>query len=285
MGLCSLRCCCACVGAGLGVFDPDRVRELGLPTLPSAPVAVEQGTAGSSSVAVTPAEPSKSVSEDAPKGPRKFMLGVNSPVVPSRIVKRILSADFGDMAELSNENLESEKRRSGEGEDTKSTPRVKLRPLPDLLAWSRAFTLYTGVVLSKYPGKGMELAAYQAMILHGPDTCDWWRTYDPQFREQFTDLESADFTKIDQTLYSRSLWMASTMGSPRVATPTNVEHAMQPRAKRRRIQVCYVWNNGKVCPVLPCRYVHSCAKCGGDHRRSMCSPHTASDATSGTAAD
>ncbi len=266
MGLCSLRCCCACVGAGLGVFDPDRVRELGLPTLPSAPVAVEQGTA----------EPSKSVSEDAPKGPRKFMLGVNSPVVPSRIVKRILSADFGDMAELSNENLESEKRRSGEGEDTKSTPRVKLRPLP--------FTLYTGVVLSKYPGKGMELAAYQAMILHGPDTYDWWRTYDPQFHEQFTDLESADYTKIDQTLYSRSLWMASTTGSPRVATPTNVEHAVQPRAKRRRIQVCYAWNDWKVCPVLPCRYVHSCAKCGGDHRRSMCS-HTASDATSGTAAD
>ena len=123
MGLCSLRCCCACVGAGLGVFDPDRVRELGLPTLPSAPVAVEQGTAGSSSVAVTPADPSKSVSEDATKGPRKSMLGVNSPVVPSRIVKWILSADFGDMAELSNENLESEKRRSGEGEDTKSTPR------------------------------------------------------------------------------------------------------------------------------------------------------------------
>ncbi len=54
-------------------------------------------------VAVTPAELSKSVSEDAPKGPRKFMLGVNSPVVQSRIVKRILSADFGDMAELSNE--------------------------------------------------------------------------------------------------------------------------------------------------------------------------------------
>ncbi len=90
------------------------------------------------------------------------MLGVNSPVVPSWIVKQILSADFGDMAELSNENLESEKRRSGEGEDTKSTPCVKLRPLPDLLAWSRAFTLYTGVVLSEYPGKGMELVAYQA---------------------------------------------------------------------------------------------------------------------------
>ena len=243
----------------LGRFDSDRVPELNMPAFPSAPDAVEPA----------PGVVRKAASEDA-KGPRKFMLGVNSPVVPARIVKRILHCDFGDMAELSTENLKLEKRRSGEGEDAKSASWGKLRPLPDLLAWVRAFTLYTGVVLSAYPDKGMELAAYQAMILHGTDSCEWWRTYDPQFREQFTDLEKADFTRVDQTLYARSLWKASAAGGQRAATFVNPEHTPPPRSKRRRSQVCYAWNDGKICPVLPCRYAHLCAKCGGDHRRSAC---------------
>ena len=261
-----------CVGSSLGVFDPDRVPELHLPTFPSAPVAVEpEAMCGR-----------KTASKEA-LGPCKFMLGVNSPVVPARIVKRILSCDFGDMAELSNENLELEKRRSGEGDDAKSASRGKLRPLPDLLAWARAFTLYTGVVLSVYPNKGMELATYQAMILHGPDSCDWWRTYDPQFREQITNLEKADFTRIDQTLYSRSLWTASAMGSQRAVTPVTSDHTPPPRVKRKRSQVCYAWNDGKLCPVLPCRYAHLCAKCGGDHRRSVCV--SATDPAGGPVAD
>ena len=146
----------------MGEFDSDRVPELNLPAFPSAHDAVEPAAG----------VVRKAASEDA-KGPRKFMLGVNYPVVPAKIVKRILHCDFGDMAELSTENLELEKRRSGEGEDAKSASRGKLRPLPDL-AWVRAFTLYTGVVLSAYPDKGMELAAYQAMILHGADSCEWW---------------------------------------------------------------------------------------------------------------
>ena len=272
------------VGTGLGLFDPDRVPELHLPTFPGASGAgeprslgslgvVDPGSVGTSGAGESgTAHGRKTAGEEVGKGPRKFMLGVNSPVVPARIVKRILNCEFGDMAELSNENLELEKRRSGEGDDAKASTRGKLRSLPDLLAWARAFSLYAGVVLSAYPSKGMELATYQAMILHGPDSCDWWRTYDPQFREQFTDLGKAEFTRIDQTLYSRSLWTASAMGSQRVVTPTPPEHTVPPRSKRKRSQVCYAWNDGKLCPVLPCRYAHLCARCGGDHRRSVCVP-------------
>ena len=272
------------VGTGLGLFDPDRVPELHLPTFPGASGAGEPGSSGSPGVvdpgsvsASGAGEPGtahsrKTAGEEVGKGPRKFMLGVNSPVVPARIVKRILNCEFGDMAELSNENLKLEKRRSGEGDDAKAFTRGKLRSLPDLLAWARAFSLCAGVVLSAYPSKGMELAAYQAMILHGPDSCDWWRTYDPQFHEQFTDLGRAEFTRIDQTLYSRSLWTANAMGSQRVVTPTPPEHTVPPRSKRKRSQVCYAWNDGKLCPVLPCRYAHLCARCRGDHRRSVCVP-------------
>ncbi len=38
---------------------------------------------------------------------------------------------------------------------------------------------------------------------------------------------------VDQTLYSRSLWMASAMGSLWVALPTGAEGASQHRPKKR----------------------------------------------------
>ena len=47
-------------------------------------------------------------------------------MVPARIVKRILNCEFGDMAELSNKNIELEKRRSGEGDEVKASTRGKL---------------------------------------------------------------------------------------------------------------------------------------------------------------
>lgn len=53
---------------------------------------------------------------------QKFQLGPTLPVVPARIVRRVLRGDYVDMAELSEDNLELELRRSTEGEEGKPTP-------------------------------------------------------------------------------------------------------------------------------------------------------------------
>ena len=87
------------------MFDADRVPELHLPTFTGASGAGETGSSGSPGV-VDPgtAHSRKTAGEEVGKDPRKFMLGVNYPVVPARIVKRILNCEFGDMAELSNDS-------------------------------------------------------------------------------------------------------------------------------------------------------------------------------------
>jgi len=200
------------------------------------------------------------------------MLGVNSPVVPAWIVRLIFACEFGDgsspvyLVTWPNCRTRTSSLKKGDQAKTIISQLLEGSCVNFLTSWP-VLCLHP-VLWGCFPNKGTELASYHAMILHGPDLCKWWRTYDPQFREQFTDLEMADFTRVDQTVYSRFLWMASATGSQRVAASTSVEHALPPLGKRKRTQVCYACNDGKMCPVFPCRYAHVCAKCGEDHR--MC---------------
>ena len=48
---------------------------------------------------------------------QKFQLGETLPVVPARIVRRVLRGDFVDMAELTEDNLELELRRGSEADE------------------------------------------------------------------------------------------------------------------------------------------------------------------------
>ena len=68
----------------------------------------------------------------------KFQLGKTLTVIPARLIRRVWKANFVDLAELTDERLELELRRAGEKDEAKP-PRSKLPPIPDLLAWTRAF--------------------------------------------------------------------------------------------------------------------------------------------------
>ena len=57
---------------------------------------------------------------------QKFQLGETLPVVPARIVRRVLRGDFVDMAELTEDNLELELRRGSEADEGKPVPLHKL---------------------------------------------------------------------------------------------------------------------------------------------------------------
>ena len=55
------------------------------------------------------------------------------------------------MAELSEENLDLELRRSADGEEGKPTPANKLRPVPNLTSWTMDH--YARIVIRAYPDK------------------------------------------------------------------------------------------------------------------------------------
>lgn len=96
-----------------------------------------------------------------------FVLNSVLPVVPARLVRRIVKGDFVDMAELLYDNLEAERRRARvEPESGKNgTPVPTRREIPDFTSWVQCFALYaSSVVQSKFPDKGRDLWAYLGVI-------------------------------------------------------------------------------------------------------------------------
>lgn len=259
--------CVSLTGSTLGEFDASLVKDLGLPTIGTDPGPVGSGTPGSSSTGSS----STGASHDLPgssSGPLKFQLGETLPVVPAKLVRRVVRGDYIDMAEFTEDHLELELRRSLEGEDSKPTPLHKLRPVPDLLAWVRSFCHYAGIVAKTHPDKAVDLWAYLAIMLSGKDHGDWWRTYDSRFRQQWPSLEKAEFGRVDQALYTKAILSA---GSLKPAQPPPSESSSLPKAKKRKMMVCFAWNDGRLCASTPCRYQHVCSRCAGDHRKSACS--------------
>ena len=232
-----------------------------------------------------------------------FIVGESLPVVPAKLVKKILRGGFVDMADLLKE---AERRRYSQEQERGHascglTPYYR-REIPDMLSWLHCFSLYTAVITSKYPHKARELWAYQATMVAEQRRCGGrgWLLYDAGFRQQLSSVEAADFSKINQSLYTatflsyggRGLFyphcLASDHGQedcalhPQRAVPVVRfketgsglredwrPRTSEPRRKRPRKWACFAWNDGQ-CSLQNCRFEHVCSKCSGDHRRSQC---------------
>lgn len=149
-----------------------------------------------------------------------FVLSESLPVVPAKLVRRILRAEYIDMAELLKDNMEAERRRmqadSG-GAQTQFAGRQARRAIPDILSWLQCFGLYAAVVTSHYPEKSRELLAYQTMLIAESRRCGGrgWLLYDTAFRQQIVSFDTVNFAKINQSLYA-SLWRGEAEILPRL---------------------------------------------------------------------
>ena len=105
---------------------------------------------------------------EVPPAETAFILSDALPVVPAKLVKRILKAEYIDMAELLKDNMEVERRRmlnDGGFPQSHFSGRPTRREVPDLLSWLQCFSLYAAVVTSKFPEKRNEHWAYQATLI------------------------------------------------------------------------------------------------------------------------
>lgn len=171
-----------------------------------------------------------------------------------------------------------------------------------MLSWLNCFSLYAAVITSKFPHKARELWAYQAMMVSEQRRCGGrgWLLYDSGFRQQMSAIESTDFSKINQSLYTTTflayggwgLYCSHCLASdhaqedcalhPQRAVPVvRFRETVQiqredwkqrygePPRKRSKRGACFAWNDGK-CTIPNCRFEHVCSKCSGDHRRALC---------------
>ena len=227
-----------------------------------------------------------------------FVLSEALPVVPAKLVRRILRAEYVDMAELLKDNMEAERRRmQAEGGTMHYQGRPSRREIPDIISWVQCFGLYAAVVTSRYPQKMKELLAYQTTIVSEARRLGGrgWLLYDSQFRQQMSSFESVDFSKINQSLYATTFLAYGGGGKQKMCPDcmlTDHSHeecalhpnrnapivqmrdmgqqrSQEPRRKRERAGPCYAWNEGK-CTFARCRYDHVCSRCGGDHKKAQC---------------
>ena len=75
-------------------------------------------------------------------GSATFILGESLPVVPEKLVKRIIKGDYLDMAETLSDNMEVEHLQAlAESEGGLSSKSMGRREVPDTLSWLCCFSL------------------------------------------------------------------------------------------------------------------------------------------------
>ena len=88
-------------------------------------------------------------------------------------------------------------------------------------------------------------------------------------RHGYSLAEEADFA-LNQCLYTQAM-VESSEALQRPAPPAVLPLA-PPRAKKRKVQACFAWNDGRACTLMPCHFSHCCSRCGGEHARRFCAP-------------
>ena len=213
------------------------------------------------------------------------------------------------MAELLRDNLEAER---GNGLQSGLPQSAQTKPLccevPDILSWAQCFGVYIGVEVEKHPTRVRQLLAYQATILREARRCggDGWRSYDAMFRQLAAADPTADWSRLNPSLYATTFLAQQSGGRKLCSLCTGADHgpeecALAPmqtklpkpqtqekddekkermgspsggapknfRGRRRSDQTCYAWNEGR-CQYPYCRYRHVCLRCRGDHRAMSC---------------
>ena len=90
------------------------------------------------------------------------------------------------------------------------------------------------------------LWGHLAVIMSYQDrrTLGWWKSYDVALHHSFSSMVEADF-KLNQCLFTQMMVKSSEIlqrPSLTVSTATTA-----PKAKQRKILVCFAWNDAKQC--------------------------------------
>ncbi len=209
------------------------------------------------------------VTKTAEREAQKFSVGVTLPTVPVRLVKCILSGEYVDMGELSQEALRAEFRRAVDREDQKPSKSRAIRPVVDRDTWAASFAQYAGTVCRSHPEKAAALWGHLAIVMscQNRTTSGWWRKYDESLRHSYSSTEDASF-ELNQCLFTQAM-VENLEANQHAPIPVPLPVA-QARPRKRRAFASFAWNDGKPCTSTPCRFAHCCVRCGGDHTRRYC---------------
>jgi len=132
------------------------------------------------------------------------------------------------------------------------------RKLENLHSWLEAWSMYCSVVVDQQPSKASEFLAYQLRIVQAAKQYRWTAVaqYDVCFRQKAARVPTLRWNLVDNDLYARCF--------------TGQAHARPQEGKSAGgSTTCTLFNRGN-CSFRPCKFLHKCNSCGGDHSASIC---------------
>ena len=209
-------------------------------------------------------------------------LGAGLPPVPAKLVSKIESGAFIDMADLLPERLGTYCN------DEEAKGKTKKPVVTNILEWLQCYSIYVAIRGQKQPERIRDLMGYQALIIdaHMEYKSNCWMGYDRRFRQICASQPGRSWAAIHPTLWnlafagqakttrcmycfslthqSNDCELASSSRSQRFDLTSSTDQGTQRR------QFCFQWNETQsvTCPYPNCKFQHVCYICAYDPKAS-----------------
>ena len=208
------------------------------------------------------------------------MVGPGYSPIPEKLVTKIRTGQFIDLADLLTENLkgqETEPQTYLDGKLLVPSSKKRIQEITGIVTWVEAFTVYSWILCSAHPSRWQDMTQYKLLILKTSRQFPGktWLHYDIAFRKDAAASGLVDWSPMNLDLYNfhtRATLLQTSLSS-------NVPSSAS-RMLASSTNICRSWNDG-TCrwPFGQCRYRHCCEKCEGEHPRVNC-PFRASQSDS-----
>ena len=224
----------------------------------------------------------------------RVSIGHGLPTVPKSLFDKIQRWEFVDLAELlPSQSTHDQMIAAQSNFSWFELVRPKRRQIESITEWSKAYTVYTAVLLRRFPEQASELLAYHLLIIKAAQQYEGlqWRAYDTHFRVSAAASGNREWSKVDVDLYTRFFTGKAKSVSCCYICDSTLHLAANCPAKKREPQVamqegpsnpkrrrswasdiCALYNSGGRCSFgTKCKFRHICGECGGTHSAKNCS--------------
>ena len=217
---------------------------------------------------------------------KAFVVGPGYAPVPNKVVTKVTSGMFIELADLLAENTKSqeiEPQAFLEGKLLVSGSKKRVVEITDILSWVEAFTIYSLILCQSFPMRWTDLSQYKLLIIQMakrfPGLAWLHSAYDVAFRKEAAATGLTDWSRMNLDLYNfhtRAGAIESTVASQ--PTPPNQSSTGTPgpsakgQNRHRASRYCHPWNDHGHCrwPYGQCRFLHKCESCSRDHPSVKC---------------
>ena len=213
-----------------------------------------------------------------PMTEKAFVVGPGHAPLPYKLVAKITSGQFVDLADLLSANLRSPEQKPQtylEGKLIVSSSKCRLVEIKHILTWAEAFTIYQMVLCDIHPKRWPDLTKYRLLTIQTARQFPGqaWLEYDLAFRKDAAATGLSDWSKMNSDLYNFHLRSPTPLTTWWLLQPlSNSSSTSSPgQASSASMPFCHSWNLGQCAwPFGKCRYQHLCEQCRGEHARVNC---------------